>query len=289
MGKVGVKAGSIIAIGNKKGKVCNLMKAAWLTDIHLNFLKYNQRETFLKRLSNEAADCFLISGDIGEADSIIPFLQRIETVVERPVYFVMGNHDFYDGSIKEVRSSVSDYVKTSDKVIWLNEVEYVGLTQETALVGHDSWADGRLGDFDGSSVELNDFRCIKELKTWHRSKRLNTMQELADEAVEHFKKALPKALKKHRHIVAVTHVPPFKNACRYNGQPSGDEWLPFFSCKAAGDVFKGVMEQHPESEMTVLCGHTHGLAECQILPNLTVFAGKAEYGEPEIQKIIKIL
>ncbi len=53
------------------------MNAAWLTDIHLNFLKYNQRQNFLKQLSEETVDCFFISGDIGEAESIVPFLQEI--------------------------------------------------------------------------------------------------------------------------------------------------------------------------------------------------------------------
>ena len=158
------------------------MKAAWLTDIHLNFLKYNQCEDFLKRLSEETVDCLLISGDIGEAGSIISFLQRIELTVERPVYFVMGNHDFYGGSIKTVRSNVSDFIKTSEKLVWLNEVKYVGLTEEAALIGHDSWADGRLGDFHRSTVELNDFRLIKELKLWDRAERIKAMQKLADEA-----------------------------------------------------------------------------------------------------------
>ena len=265
------------------------MKAAWLTDIHLNFLKYNQCQDFLERLSEEAADCFLISGDIGEADSILPFLHQIELAVKRPVYFVMGNHDFYGGSIKTVRSNVSDFIKTSDKLVWLNKVKYVGLTEETALIGHDSWADGRLGDFDGSSVELNDFQYIKELKLWNRAERLEAMQELAAEAAKHFRRVLPKALKNHRCIIVVTHVPPFKEACRYDGQPSGEDWLPFFSCKAVGDVLKEVMDQHHESDMTVLCGHTHGSGECQILPNLAVFTGDAKYGEPQVQKIIKIL
>ena len=264
------------------------MKAAWLTDIHLNFLKFNQCEDFLKRLSEEKVDCFLISGDIGEADSIIPFLQRIELAVERPVYFVMGNHDFYGGSIKDVRSSVSDFMKTSDKLIWLNEVKYVGLTKETALIGHDSWADGRLGDFYSSSVELNDFRLIKELKLWDRTERIKAMQKLADEATEHFSEVLPQVLKTYRHVIVLTHVPPFKEATWHQGQTSGDEWLPFFSCKAVGDVLKKTMEQHPSCEMTVLCGHTHSSGECQILTNLKVFTGKAKYGDPEIQKIIEI-
>lgn len=263
------------------------MNAAWLTDIHLNFLKYNQRQDFLTRLSRETVDSFFISGDIGEAESIVAFLQEIESEVKRPVYFVMGNHDFYGGSIKAVRSSVFDLTKKSDKLIWLNKVDSISLTEETALVGHDSWADGRFGDFLGSTVDLNDFRYIKELKLSDRNERLKPMQKLADEAVKHFRKVLPKALKKHRRIVVLTHVPPFKEACCYDGQPSQEEWLPYFSCKTVGDVLKDIMEQNPKSEMTVLCGHTHGQAECRILPNLLVYAGRAEYGEPEIQKIIK--
>lgn len=263
------------------------MKAVWLTDIHLNFLNYNQCEDFLERLPEEAADCFLISGDIGEADSIIPFLQQIESAVERPVYFVMGNHDFYGGSIKVVRSNVSDFLRTSEKLIWLNEVKYVGLTEETALIGHDSWADGRLGDFHHSTVELNDFRLIKELKLWDRNERLKAMQKLADEAAEHFSEVLPVALKRHRHVIVLTHVPPFKEATWHQGRVSGGDWLPFFSCKSVGQVLTRVMEEHPSCEMTVLCGHTHSSGECQILPNLKVLTGGAEYGNPEIQKIIE--
>lgn len=87
----------------------------------------------------------------------------------------MGNHDFYCGSIEKVRSSVSDFLKTLDKLVWLNEVNYVGLTKATALIGHDSWADGRLGDFYRSTAELNDFQLIRELNVWDRTERLNAI------------------------------------------------------------------------------------------------------------------
>ncbi len=265
------------------------MKAAWLTDIHLNFLEHDQIDAFLEKVSAEAADCFLVSGDTGEAPSITGYLQRMISVLKRPIYFVLGNHDYYGGSIKTVRSKVVDLMQKSDKLIWLNNIDFISLTKDTALIGHDSWADGRLGDFRGSSVELNDFRFISELKLWDRTERLKAMQGLADEAAEHFKRTLTQALKAHRHIIVVTHVPPFKEACWYEGKPSGDDWLPFFSCKAVGDVLKDVMEQNPSSEMTVFCGHTHGFGECQILQNLKVITGGAEYGAPQIQKLIEIL
>jgi len=40
--------------------------------------------------------------------------------------------------------------------------------------------------------------------------------------------------------------------------------------------------------MVVLCGHTHSSGETQILPNLFVKTGRAEYGAPELQEIINV-
>ncbi|MBF0595226.1 MAG: metallophosphoesterase [Candidatus Omnitrophica bacterium] len=263
------------------------MKVAWLTDIHLNFLKPKQLSAFLKIASQETADCFFVSGDIGEADSVVGYLEQMATVLKRPIYFVLGNHDYYGGSIEEVRGRI-DALQKQKHLIWLNKVDYIGLSKETAIVGYDSWADGRLGDFEGSSVELNDFRFIDELKLWDRADRLKVMQKLADEAAEHLKRVLPMALKDHRHILVISHVPPFKEACWHEGQLSGDDWLPFFSCKVVGDILEATMKRHPEAAMTVLCGHTHGAGECQVLSNLKVIAGGAEYGAPKIQQVVEI-
>ena len=55
-----------------------------------------------------------------------------------------------------------------------------------------------------------------------------------------------------------------------------------------GDVLEDVMRRHPDVEMTVFCGHTHGAGECQVLPNLRVVTGGAEYGFPQIQQVLEI-
>lgn len=264
------------------------MNAAWLTDIHLNFLKHNQLEAFLLLLSEKLVDCFLISGDIGEADKIIDCLKYAESVLKRPIYFVLGNHDYYEGSIKEVRSMIADLTKDSENLVWLNEVDHVSLSTNTVLIGHDSWADGRFGDFYLSSVELNDFYLIDELKTRNRTARINAIQELANEAAEHFRRVLPLAANNHKQIIVLTHVPPFREATWHEGQISGDDWLPFFSCKVVGDVLKDFMGQHPAKEMTVLCGHTHSSGQCEVLSNLKVVTGGAEYGAPQVQQIVNI-
>ncbi len=41
-------------------------------------------------------------------------------------------------------------------------------------------------------------------------------------------------------------------------------------------------------EMTVLCGHTHSPGEAQVLPNLHVLTGGAEYGRPEVQRVLTV-
>jgi hypothetical protein len=65
-------------------------------------------------------------------------------------------------------------------------------------------------------------------------------------------------------------------------------FLPHFSCKIAGDALISMMKKRPEKKLTVLCGHTHGGGQIEILPNLQVIAGGAQYGIPEIQRIFEI-
>ena len=81
------------------------MRIAWLTDIHLNYIPSANRESFYANLATERLDALLIGGDIGEADSVAPFLSEIETALQIPIFFVLGNHDFYHGSIARTRAS----------------------------------------------------------------------------------------------------------------------------------------------------------------------------------------
>ena len=264
------------------------MRAAWLTDIHLNFLDRHLSTRFLSRVAEASPDIVLLGGDIGEADSVITFLRQMERLLARPVYFVLGNHDFYGGSIASVRCEVESLTRDSPYLFWLNREHPVSLTPRTALIGHDSWADGRLGDFYGSSVELNDFHFIEELTGCTKSDRLKKIQGLADEAAEHLRRTLPEALCAHEEVILLTHVPPFREATWHEGRLSGEEWLPFFCCGVVGEVLKSSMRDNPNRKLTVLCGHTHGSGTCRVLPNLSVRTGGAIYGRPEIQAVFQV-
>ena len=263
------------------------MKTIWLSDIHLEFLHGPEIQQFLRELDDIHADAVLIGGDIAQASSVTSSLRQMQDQLGVPIYFVLGNHDFYHGSISEVRSAIRCLTKECSGLHWLSIGGAIPLTNRTSLVGHDGWGDGRLGDYENSRVQLNDFRLIEELRDLGRKETLQRLMRLGDEAAEHLGAVLPEAMASSEHVIVVTHVPPFTEASWYDGRYCDPEWLPYFSCKAVGDVLAGTMRLHPDKKMTVLCGHTHGGGQSRILPNLMAFTGPARYGQPAIQKVFE--
>ena len=83
-------------------------------------------------------------------------------------------------------------------------------------------------------------------------------------------------------------MPPFREASWHAGAISAPDWLPFFSCQVVGEVLKATMQAHPDKELTVLCGHTHGSGRADVLPNLTVITGGAVYGNPKLQEPLEV-
>jgi 3',5'-cyclic-AMP phosphodiesterase len=173
-------------------------------------------------------------------------------------------------------------------VTWLPGSGPVSLTSATALVGHDGWGDGGFGDAAGTEVLLNDFLLIEELRASDRRALLAVLRELGQEAARYFRANLPPALATHSHVLALTHVPPFREASWHNGRESADDWLPFFACKAAGDALREAMAGRPDRRLTVLCGHTHGSGRCAPAQNIDVVTGGAEYGRPVVQLAIEV-
>ena len=257
------------------------MRLAWATDIHLDFARPEVYSAFLDSLASDDCDAVLITGDIGEAGTWKRHVAAIETRAAKPVWFVLGNHDYYRSSIAGVRAGARDKG-------WLPGRGVVLLSEETALVGHDGWADGRLGDYVGSRVMLNDYLLIADLVSPSRFVRQARMRELADEAAAHFRHWIPAAAQRRRRILVATHVPPFRDACWHEGRISDDEWLPHFSCAAVGDALLDAADTYPEHEFTVLCGHTHGSGYVRMRPNLEVFTGGAEYGDPIVQRVLAV-
>jgi predicted MPP superfamily phosphohydrolase len=269
------------------------MRLAWATDIHLDHASESSRRRFCQSVK-EQADALVVTGDIAESHILGEILRQMMAVLDMPIYFVLGNHDFYRGSVVGTRLAVAEMISGAEDLVYLSQVGVVELSPSTALVGHDGWADARLGDFDGSEVILNDFLLIDELRCWTDHHTLDkqalrqALQAMGDEAARYLKGILPAAADKYPRVIVATHVPPFREATWYQGRPSANDYLPFFSCKAAGGVLLETAGAYPQCDLLVLCGHTHGGGEVQVLENLRVLTGPAEYGEPRVERVINV-
>ena len=167
-----------------------MKRIAWITDIHLDFVGDENLLSFLEQLHESQADALLFSGDIGEASSVTGYLSQVAAAANCPTYFVLGNHDFYEGSIREVRQQVSDFCDDHGSLHYLSQGDVFPLTDKVGLVGHDGWADGRIGDYESSEVMMNDYQLIKELAPYSKLDRWPILKQLGDEAAAHIERVL---------------------------------------------------------------------------------------------------
>lgn len=269
------------------------MKLVWLTDIHLNFLKTDALESFYRHVARTACDGVLITGDIAEAPSLSATLKELKSEINAPIYFVLGNHDYYHGKIAEVRSEMIALTESEKDLHWLPASGSKFLSKKTVLVGQDGWADGRYGDIRKSQVVLNDSRLIQDLfqnGLISKEALLEKMQALSDEDAENLRCDLLDSVNQHhpQEIMVLLHVPPFKEACLYQGKVASNDYLPYFSSKAMGDVLLAVAGKNQHIKFSVFCGHTHEAACYQALDNLVVNVGQAQYLDPQVQEVIPI-
>jgi predicted phosphohydrolase len=229
-----------------------------------------------------------LGGDIAEATDLLQCLEVLGKTVGMPIYFVLGNHDYFGSSVEIVRRQVRE--SQTQNLNWLPDQGPVQLNSIASLVGHGGWADARIGDVDNFPL-LSDYLAIEDLfETVERDdimagfrKRKQLRQKLAslgDEAAEALRPSLIEAVRESARLVVLTHVPPFREACWHRGKISDEEWLPGFTCKAIGDLLLEAANSNAECGITVLCGHTHGEGYVQVRPNLEVYTAGAKYGTP---------
>ena len=134
---------------------------------------------------------------------------------------------------------------------------------------------------------MSDFDWIEDLRGLTRPELVTKLVYLGREAAQEAHTVLVEALAEYPKIVMATHYPPFRDACWHEGSISNKEWLPWFTCKAMGDMLLASAEEHPDRQILVLCGHTHSQGKVDILPNLKIWTGGAQYGAPEIAHVFE--
>jgi len=264
------------------------MKIAWTTDTHLNFIDQQKGLQFCQTIIDTECDALFITGDIAESHDIVAWLTFLEQQLQRPIYFVLGNHDFYHSTIPDVTQRVTQLCQQSQYLCWMNHAEVLQLGEGITLIGHDGWGDAKYGDFLKTPIRLNDHKLIVDLTGWDRETLKKKLNQLGEIAAVHLKKRFQEAKPISKEIWVLTHVPPFPEACWYQKEWGAPDWIPDFACKSVGDVLLDFSDNNPNIKVNVLCGHGHSPGEVFMRDNLYVRTGGAVYGEPAIEDVLTI-
>jgi len=261
----------------------------WLTDTHLDFLREIRGVfSFAEYLKNEnpEAQGLIITGDISNGNRLKDHLQQLAEGWTRPIYFVLGNHDYYKSSWKSIDYMVRDLVKETPNLYHLNNHYYE--YDNHIICGVGGWYDAYNGN-SNSSILLYDFELIEEISknSRHRQLLLDTVRKRASYEANQLRSVLKKACSKKSEVIIVcTHVAPYVESSWHNGRNSNREWAPWFTSKSTGDVLDEYAEKFPDKKFIVLCGHSHSSGTYNRRENMIVFTGKAVYGHPDVSGII---
>ena len=275
------------------------MKLDWLTDPHLDHLTNPKALlSFVEKLHKRDSDALIVTGDIAESKSIYDFLGILSGAYQRPIYFVLGNHDYYGDFVGATKEKVRAVCKAVPKGIlnWATESGILRLTDDTVLIGHDGFYDGLCGLSSGTDVGMADFQMrhgILDLaaKLAHGSRHLFDAlllmaQASADYVESHINECARGPIKR---VLIITHVPPFHEASYFRGKPSDERSAPFYVNKTMGDMLRRVVAEFPGVQFDVFAGHTHGKRHYKAEENLDVFVGSARYGRiPTFQTTIEV-
>lgn len=265
----------------------------WTTDLHLDHASQGAWRGLIDAIrapvcDDRRADGLVITGDLSEGDDVTVKLRRMAHATEMPIYFVLGNHDFYGSSISRTRQRVIATVREDGRLNYLTDGGPIELAGGCFLLGEDGWGDATEGDFAGSPVRLNDFSKIEDFRRLPPEHWKGQLNGLGEESAARLASKLESLPADADHVLILTHVPPFREACWYQGHTTDDDWAPFFVCGCVGRALRSFAATRPTTRITVLCGHTHHGGVCHLAGNLTVLTGEAIYGQPKIQGFLRI-
>lgn len=268
---------------------------AWITDPHINFIcnvndSVRQMGSYLQQELN--CDTLIITGDISEGNRIIADVTELHngwvSKGGKNTFFVTGNHDYYRSSWNKLDSDLAFLNGTIGGPVCLNGCNVI-IDDKTAIVGNSGWYDAdcgnpyKLGMSDWSLVEeyaqtggMKDL--IIETSRAHANVQnvqlITRVQELYNSGI--------------RKITLLTHIPPWREAAWHMNSYSDDTWAPWMTNLQLGRMLCAIVDQLPELNVQVLCGHTHSSGKYQPHPRIVCLTGRADYGNVVISGFVTL-
>lgn len=230
------------------------MKIGFISDLHIDRNFEKSPVEYLKMLqfiaSQKKLDMLVIGGDISNHYSTtLQFVEELQNRAEIPVYFIPGNHDFWEetDATKDTRGIYTLYKEHPQSLI----EKPLQLNEEYTLVGHPGWYNHAVYDqnqFTPEEVEHGKFRWTY----WQDKLRMDW--EMSDQEVSKiFSQMIEQDLKKvvTPKTILQTHVvtiPEFT-------MPMPHRIFDFFNAYMATDDLKHVHKEYPITHQFM--GHVH--------------------------------
>jgi len=139
------------------------MKIQLVSDLHLEFLIPVQVEELAYKISNSPAQTLILAGDICALNktcvsNLYTFLDIVQDRYENIIY-VLGNHEYYGCSFKEVQCQIL-LLLTNYRNVHTLENDQITIDNIT-FYGTTLWFEENV-DTQLLKYHLNDYRCIKD-------------------------------------------------------------------------------------------------------------------------------
>ena len=245
------------------------------TDIHLDCVtidkhKRNKIIRIGKNLT-DGLDHLIVSGDISTFRWLPWHMEALFEGATCPVHWIMGNHDYWGASFREAD-------KQAEKIKGYIHNKVVELNDKNAIIGINSWFDGRLGDINNlwdTNDHLKIANLYQNLNRDHR-KVIQTVRNRADHHAGDARIILEANAGKYDKIFFVTHYPPWNN-------PEDDkQYYPWSVNSKMGEILFDIATKFPHTEFEVIAGHTHHWWQHQVTDNMVLKIEKATYKQPKL-------
>lgn len=260
-----------------------MKRLLWISDAHLDHLSPRAGRGWFEMVGSSEADMLLIGGDLTVAPLLTDALQKIACRFAGTVVFVAGNHDYYGADTSKIRAALAEI----DDVITFEpgcRAEPLLLGPDTFLCGSGGWGDARAGRITDQIMPLPDEAHITDLCTRNLSLRLGQLGCLS---ARHLLRQLTMVPPTARHVIILTHVPPWAEATWQSGHPSFEEAQARFCWEFGGRTIRRFARNRPETRFTVLCGHSHG-GGVWISRNITCHTAASCYGVVMTNALISV-
>lgn len=233
------------------------MKLGFISDLHIDV---NPKETMddyfiaiSKAIFDKELDYFFIGGDIANHYSItLDFVEKLQTQVNIPVYFVPGNHDYWQRdemllSGDEIHQKFVEHPQSLMK-------KPVKINNRYTVVGHGVWYNHAYyaDRFSSEELEIGKYRHgrwqDKKFIQWHKTDK-EVSKQFAAELEKDLESVQTDA------IILVTHMITYPAYI----VPMPHKVFDFFNAFIATDDILPFYDQYPISHS--IMGHVHFRAQ----------------------------